>query len=79
MFIFYGGNMVSEKKKISNKKWNDAHMKTIGCRLTKIKADELRNYAELQGLTISKFASLAMQYCKDNNINLQLDNDKVEL
>lgn len=63
--------MISEKKKISNKKWNDAHMKTIGCRLTKEKAEELRVYAESQGLTISKFASLAMQYCKNNNINLQ--------
>ena len=46
-------------------------MKTIGCRLTKEKAEELRIYAESQGLTISKFASLAMQYCKNNNINLQ--------
>lgn len=63
--------MVSEKKKITNKKWNDAHMKTVGCRLTKIKADELRTYAESKGLTISKFASLSMQYCKTHDIDLQ--------
>lgn len=67
--------MITEKKKISNKKWNDAHMKTIGCRLTKIKADELRSYAESQGLTISKFASLAMQYCKNHEINLTAEKE----
>ena len=50
-------------------------MKTIGCRLTKIKADELRIYAESQGLTISKFASLAMQYCKNHGIDLTAKKD----
>lgn len=67
--------MITEKKKISNKKWNDAHMKTIGCRLTKIKADELRSYADSQGLTISKFASLAMQYCKNHEIDLTAEKE----
>ena len=67
--------MITEKKKISNKKWNDAHMKTIGCRLTKIKADELRIYAESQGLTISKFARLSMQYCKNHEINLTAEKE----
>ena len=48
---------------------------TYFCRLTKIKADELRIYAESQGLTISKFASLAMQYCKNHKINLTAEKE----
>lgn len=39
------------------------------------KAEELRIYAEKQGLTINKFAKLTMGYCKENNIALKTDND----
>lgn len=79
MFIFYGGNMVSEKKKISNKKWDKENMITLSCKVRKELAEDLRNYADSQGLTIGVYARRAMEYCKNNNINLQSDNDKVEL
>ena len=55
--IGFGADLASKKDDLGDK--------------VKEKAEELRIYAELQGLTISKFASLSMQYCKNNNINLQ--------
>ena len=45
------------------------------CKICKEKAEELRIYAEKQGLTINKFAKLAMEYSKENNIDLKTDND----
>lgn len=79
MFIFYGGNMISEKKKASNAKWDKENMKFIACKVRKELSEDLRIYAESQGLTIGVYARRAMEYCKNNNINLQSDNDKVEL
>ena len=71
--------MVSEKKKISNKKWDKENMITLSCKVRKELAENLRKYADSQGLTIGVYARRAMEYCKNNNINLQSDNDKVEL
>ena len=68
--------MLSEKKKASNAKWNKENTQLLACRIKNDLADELRIYADSQGLTISKFASLAMQYCKNNNINLQSSENK---
>ena len=62
--------MISESKKRNNAKWDRQHMATLGCRMRKEKLQEYRVYAEKQGLTASKFARLAMDYCKDNNILL---------
>lgn len=63
--------MVSEKKKISNKKWDKENMVTVSCKLRREKAADLRNYADSIGLTIGIYARRAMEYCKNNNINLQ--------
>lgn len=63
--------MKSEAKKKANKKWNSENMKTVSFTYRKEKAEELRIYAEKQGLTLANFARLACQYCKNNNINLQ--------
>ena len=63
--------MLSEKKKASNARWDKENTQLLACRIKNGLADELRIYADSQGLTISKFARLSMQYCKNNNINLQ--------
>ena len=67
--------MLSEKKKASNAKWNKENTQLLACRIKNDLADELRIYAESQGLTISKFASLAMQYCKNNKIDLKTEKE----
>lgn len=54
-------------------------MITLSCKVRKELAENLRKYADSQGLTIGVYARRAMEYCKNNNINLQSDNDKVEL
>lgn len=63
--------MITEKKKASNAKWDKENMKFIACKVRKELAENLRKYADSQGLTIGIFARRAMQYCKNNNINLQ--------
>lgn len=66
-------------KKKANKKWDKENMITLSCKVRKELAENLRKYADSQGLTIGVYARRAMEYCKNNNINLQSDNDKVEL
>ena len=63
--------MRSEAQKRADKKWRNENMKNVSCTMRKEKAQEMRNYAENNGLTLANFARLAMQYCKNNNINLQ--------
>ena len=71
--------MITESRKKANKKWDKENMITLSCKLRKELAENLRKYADSQGLTIGVYARRAMEYCKNNNINLQSDNDKVEL
>ena len=68
--------MLTEKKKASNARWDKENMKFIACKVRKELAEDLRSYAASQGLTIGVFARLAMQYCKNNNINLQSSENK---
>ena len=67
--------MLSEKKKASNAKWNKENTQLLACRIKNDLADELRIYADSQGLTISKFASLSMQYCKNHGIDLKTEKE----
>ena len=70
--------MLTESRK-ANKKRDKENMITLSCKVRKELAENLRKYADSQGLTIGVYARRAMEYCKNNNINLQSDNDKVEL
>ena len=63
--------MASEAQKRAALKWDKENMKVFSCKMKKDKAEELRIYAEKQGLTINSFASLSMEYCKNNNILLK--------
>ena len=71
--------MITESRKKANKKWDKENMITLSCKVRKELAENLRKYADSQGFTIGVYARRAMEYCKNNNINLQSDNDKVEL
>lgn len=71
--------MITESRNKANKKWDKENMITLSCKVRKELAENLRKYADSQGLTIGVYARRAMEYCKNNNINLQSDNDKVEL
>ena len=71
--------MITESRKKANKKWDKENMITLSCKVRKELAENLRKYADSQGLTIGVYARRAMEYCKNNNINLQSDNEKVEL
>lgn len=68
--------MRSEAQKRADKKWRNENMKNVSFTYRKEKAEELRIYAENQGLTLANFARLACQYCKNNNINLQSSENK---
>ena len=68
--------MRSEAQKRADKKWRNENMKNVSFTYRKEKAEELRIYAENQGLTLANFARLSCQYCKNNNINLQSSENK---
>lgn len=68
--------MLTESRKKANKKWNSENIKNVSFTYRKEKAEELRIYAENQGLTLANFARLACQYCKNNNINLQQESEE---
>ena len=70
--------MITESRKKLTK-MDKENMITLSCKVRKELAENLRKYADSQGLTIGVYARRAMEYCKNNNINLQSDNDKVEL
>lgn len=63
--------MLTESRKKANKKWDKENMVTVSCKLRRENAADLRNYAGSIGLTIGIYARRAMEYCKNNNINLQ--------
>lgn len=42
---------ISEKKKISNAKWDKENMSTLGCRVRKSDAEKFKQYAKEQGKT----------------------------
>lgn len=65
--------MRSEAQKRADKKWRSENLRTVSFTYRKEKAEDLRIYAESQGLTLANFARLACQYCKNNNINLHQD------
>lgn len=67
--------MTTEARKRANKKWDNEHMTAITCRMRKEQALEYKEYAEKQGLTVSKFARLSMQYCKNHEINLTAEKE----
>ena len=67
--------MTTEARKRANKKWNSENMATVACTMRKEKAQEMRNYAENNGLTLANFARLAMQYCKNHKIDLTAEKE----
>ena len=42
---------VSEKKKVSNARWDSVNMLTLGCRVKKEQAEALKAYCAIQGRT----------------------------
>lgn len=67
--------MTTEARKRANKKWDNEHLMSIACRMRKEQALEYKEYAEKQGLTVSKFARLSMQYCKNHEIDLTTEKE----
>ena len=67
--------MRSEAQKRADKKWRNENMKNVSFTYRKEKAEELRIYAENQGLTLANFARLACQYCKNHKIDLKTEKE----
>ncbi len=47
--------MLSEKKKLSNRKWDKENMKTVSCRLKIKDADLFKKYCDEIGLTPAQY------------------------
>ena len=53
---------VSEKKKISNQKWDKENMTIIGCRVRKTEAERIKEYAARHGTNVN---SLLLSYVRN--------------
>lgn len=47
--------MVSEKKKLSNRKWDKNNMRSVSCRLRTEDADQFKEYCKESGTTPAHF------------------------
>ncbi len=56
---------VSEKKKISNAKWDKENMATLGCRVKKEEAIAFKDYAASQGKTANTVLKEYVIQCID--------------
>ena len=48
---------VSESKKKANRKWDEKNIRTVATRIRKETAEQLKEYAERHGTTVSKILS----------------------
>ena len=60
---------VSEKKKISNTKWDKDNMATLGCRVRKEEATAFKEYAANQGKTANTVLKEYVQECINSSNN----------
>ena len=58
---------VSEKKKISNAKWDKKNMATLGCRVKKEEATAFKDYAASQGKTANTVLKEYVVKCINGN------------
>jgi hypothetical protein len=58
---------VSEKKKISNAKWDRENMATLGCRVKKEEAETFKEYAKAQGKTANTVLKEYVYECIGND------------
>lgn len=60
--------MVSEKKKISNQRWDAGNMATLACRVRKDYADRVRSLCASRGETVNGVIKAALdKYLNDNS------------
>ncbi len=62
--------MYTEKKKISNKKYDKLHMKTLQLSMKKEDAEKIKQYADNNNMSTSLFCRKCIRYCIDNDINI---------
>ena len=59
---------ISEKKKISNARWDKENMATLGCRVKKEQAAAFKGYAKAHGKTASTMLKDFVLLCIDPTI-----------
>lgn len=62
--------MYTENKKISNKKYDKLHMKTLQLSMKKEDAEKIKQYADNNNISTSLFCRRCIKYCIDNNVNI---------
>ena len=61
--------MLSEKKKLSNRKWDKENMKTVSCRLKIKDADLFKKYCSEIGLTPAQYLKRHIMDIIEKNYN----------
>ena len=62
--------MYTEKKKISNMKYDKMHIKRINLSMKKDEAEKIEKIATEYGYSLSLFCRKCAKYCIDNNIDI---------
>lgn len=62
--------MYTEKKKISNTKYDKMHIKQLAMSMKKEEAEKIKQYADSKNMSISLFCRKCIQYCINNDINI---------
>lgn len=62
--------MYTENKKISNKKYDKLHMKTLQLSMKKEDAEKIKSIADENNMSTSLFCRRCIKYCIDNDVNI---------
>ena len=62
--------MYTEKKKISNKKYDKLHMKTLQLSMQKNEAENIQQIARNYNLSTSAFCRKCIKYCITHSIDI---------
>ena len=60
----------SAKKRVSNKRYDDLHYKTITYKSKISDYEQIKAYAESKGISVSKLCKLCVAYCLKNDIDV---------
>lgn len=62
--------MYTEKKKISNTKYDKMHIKQLAMSMKKEEAEKIKTIADSKNMSISLFCRKCIAYCIDNDIDI---------
>ena len=60
----------SDARRRANKKYSDMHYKTVTYKAKISDYEQIKAYAEIKNISVSKLCKLCVEYCMKNDINI---------